>query len=144
MNNKLTQNGLAGKVYWQDQNLIHAEDQWIPFGERTANGLEMLIRRAANDWNMDKAVCPACYMLTLYNAAVFMAERNDQSMKELGESMAQLFTELATGKVPSQSEMVVFPHRNALEVHACPPGSACPTPVINAPEAPYDEALDGG
>lgn len=39
-------------------------------------------------------LCPGCYMTVLYNAAVTLARRNGQSMRELGATMCAAFFDL--------------------------------------------------
>lgn len=56
-----------------------------------------------------KPLCPGCYMIALFNAAVELAKANGQSLKELGLTMAQAFVELANDpKAGVTEEIEVF------------------------------------
>lgn len=94
----LTQNGKAGKVYWQDDNLVHVEDQWQDYGHRMAAKLEIAMRDANGIEGWEgfemKPLCPACYMLIGYNMLVALAQRNGQRLVELKESMSRLFSDM--------------------------------------------------
>jgi hypothetical protein len=54
---------------------------------------------------INKPLCPGCYMVALFNAAVTLAKENGQSLTELGNSMAQAFAELAAGG-PDRTESI--------------------------------------
>jgi hypothetical protein len=55
-----------------------------------------------------KALCPGCYMIALYDAAVILAQENGQSLSELGHSMAHIFTQLAQGEINLTEEINVM------------------------------------
>lgn len=91
-----------GRVYGGDTGLIHIAD-----GERKLVGaslgmmLDETMRQAAlarGDRTREEAesqdLCPGCYMVALFNAAVFLAQQNGQSLDELGRSMADAFGSL--------------------------------------------------
>lgn len=91
-----------GRVYGGDTGLIHIAD-----GERKLVGaslgmmLDETMRQAAlarGDRTREEAesqdLCPGCYMVALFNAAVFLAQQNGQSLDELGRTMADAFESL--------------------------------------------------
>lgn len=125
----LTQNGVQGLVYWQDENLVHIENRWIPFGQTRAGDWEVKMRNYAflmgdaNAWDMERPMCPACYMLAGYNMLVALAQRTGQSLEELGESMAMLFSQLADAAPPNAQEAATFPYRQEMKVFQCTPES---------------------
>ena len=98
---KPTQNGKEGKVYWQDDNLIHVDGEWVFLGERMATEVEIVMRKH-NELNLEKdkefswsaPLCPACYMLIAYNMLVGLAQRTGQDIEELRSSMIELFTHM--------------------------------------------------
>jgi hypothetical protein len=50
------------------------------------------------NWNNQKRpLCPGCYMVVLYNAALTLAKLNGQDTRELGATMAQAFARMANG-----------------------------------------------
>lgn len=86
-----------------DCALIHIED-----GKRTAHGLMVanfietgmrtgaLLSGARDPREAEsQLLCPGCYMIVLVNAAVELAARNRQPLRELGRTMATAFTKLA-------------------------------------------------
>lgn len=100
---RLTRNGTDGRVYGGDPNLIHiADGTRATMGAQLATMLDMSMRMAAlesgartEDEMMYQALCPGCYMVALYDAALALAEANGQDVKELGRSMANIFSRLA-------------------------------------------------
>lgn len=92
----LTQ-GTNGRVYGGDPNLVHVPDgARAGVGSRVANDISLRIRDTGGGWD-DRSLCPGCYMVVLFNAAVTLAKQNGQSLKELGRSMACAFDALAQG-----------------------------------------------
>ena len=95
-------------VYRGRKDRVHIAD-----GERRAMGrgmalnLDAAMRSAAYRDNERQygelfgadaqPLCPGCYMVALFNAAVYLAKRNGQSLTELGNSLAGAFAELAAG-----------------------------------------------
>ncbi len=87
-------NGPYGRVYGGDPTLVH-----IPDGKRKLMGRQLahiadsLQRHAAKEAGnrSDGPLCPGCYMVALFNAAVFLAQSNGQSLAELGHTMSEAF-----------------------------------------------------
>lgn len=93
------------RVYGGDKGLIHVQD-----GMRADLGRDMalylnnrmkidaLARGARTEQEIiDQKLCPGCYMVVLFNMAVELAKQNDQSLSELGNTMAKAFKQLAKG-----------------------------------------------
>jgi hypothetical protein len=117
-----------GRVYGGDTGLIHIED-----GNRASIGFwlaqcldEKMRKDAINDVRRNKkeareqSLCPGCYMVAIFNAAVSLATRNGQSLRELGVSMSLAFRELALDpdgdNINIESIGVVLdPHEPALQ-----------------------------
>jgi len=106
----LTRNGTDGRVYGGDCGLIHIAD-----GKRTAAGMavanfldeSMRVNAVRSGARTDREaemqnLCPGCYMIALFNAAVELAQRNRQPLSELGNTMAAAFQALA--EKPAASE----------------------------------------
>jgi hypothetical protein len=98
----LTQNGNQGRVYGGDPELVHIPDgQRIEMGARLAARLNDLMRSTAKAngdkqaYYSGKPLCPGCYMVALFNAAVTLAKVSGQPLAELGRSMAGAFNALA-------------------------------------------------
>lgn len=101
MKKKLTRNGTGGRVYGGDPDLVHIKDgQRQEFGRAIAYTLERRMRYAATEAGHDSAwekpLCPGCYMVALFNAAVTLAKENGQPFSELGRTMSEAFAKLAT------------------------------------------------
>lgn len=96
----LTRNGTEGRVYGGDCNLVHIKDgERSKVGELTAHALDAMMRTlAARQGNEteNKALCPGCYMIALFNAALILARKNGQPVSELAHTMAAAFTKLAS------------------------------------------------
>lgn len=95
----LTQNGTQGRVYGGDCNLVHiADGQRKNVGEQLAGDIDQVIRVLSEKRGVstdDKLLCPGCYMIALFNAAVALADKNKQPRRELAKSMANAFLKLA-------------------------------------------------
>lgn len=114
---KLSHNGTAGRTYGGDPSLVHIPDHHrTDVGRAIANELESLMRllgslgvgHEAKSPEADDPLCPGCYMIALFDAAVILAERTGQDVRELGASMAGLFTGLAEGgKYQPTEEMII-------------------------------------
>lgn len=114
----LTHNGTDGRAYGGDPSLIHIPDSHrADVGKAIADVLTATMRafatlgvgHEAEPYEGDKALCPGCYMIALFDAAVELAKRENQPVKELGLSMAQLFTKLANeGEYRATEEMIVI------------------------------------
>jgi len=114
---KLTHNGTGGRSYGGDPNLVHIPDHHrADVGREIADTLTATMRLLATlgvghdveAYEGDKALCPGCYMIALFDAAVELAKREGQPVRELGLSMAQLFTRLAAqGEYRATEEMTV-------------------------------------
>lgn len=91
-------NGTMGRIYGGDPNYVH-----IPDGTRREVGLEvalaadreMRLAAALAAKKADGPLCPGCYMIALFNAAVELAKANGHDLKELGRTMANAYTLLA-------------------------------------------------
>ena len=96
-----------GRVYGGANNLIH-----IPDGERKLVGtllaealdanmrhraVQTGARTATQTWSptQRQPLCPGCYMVAIVATAVALAERNGQSITELGNSLSRAFADLA-------------------------------------------------
>ena len=101
-------NEQTGMVYRGACDLVHiADGKRAEFGEELARELDAMMRNAAIEsgaitpaqaWDAGALkLCPGCYMVALFNAAVALAKDNGQSMSELGRSMSAAFAELAIG-----------------------------------------------
>jgi len=101
-----------GRVYGGANNLIHIPDgERQQFGEALSNMLEAKMRTRAvqvgartreQAWGGDtynrvqrQLLCPGCYMVAIVATAVALAERNGQSITELGNSLSAAFADLA-------------------------------------------------
>lgn len=113
----LTHNGTQGRAYGGDPNLVHIPDHHREdVGKALADQLTALMRalgtlgmgHEAKPYDGDNPLCPGCYMIALFDAAIELARREGQPVKELGYSMALLFTKLAQeGQYRATEEMVV-------------------------------------
>lgn len=101
----ISQQGTDGRVYGGDCNLVHiADGQRRRLGQGIANEVSLIIRneaaaRYATPEGKLKAytnpLCPGCYMIALFNAAITLADENGQSREELGRTMALAFAKIA-------------------------------------------------
>jgi hypothetical protein len=96
----LTRDGTDGRVYGGDPNLIHVPDgRRREAGELAALAIDLIIRRISDriPWPQRgfKLLCPGCYMIVLFNAAVALARANGQPLSELGATMSAAFARLA-------------------------------------------------
>jgi hypothetical protein len=98
-----------GRVYGGDSGLVHIKDgNRVAMGIHTAMFLDDSMRSAAfadGDRTLEQAdnqnLCPGCYMVALFNAAVHLAQQNGQSLDELGRSMSEAFGMLAKNENPT-------------------------------------------
>lgn len=100
-----------GRVYGGARNLIHlADGTREEFGAYMATQLDMTMRNRAvrnksrtpeQAWGDPdrqqprQQLCPGCYMVAIVATAVALAERNGQSITELGNSLSKAFADLA-------------------------------------------------
>jgi hypothetical protein len=153
---KLTHNGTAGRTYGGDPSLVHIPDQHrADVGRTVANELESTMRllgslgvgHDAKPATGDDPLCPGCYMIALFDAAVILAERTGQDVRELGASMAGLFTELAArGKYQPTEEMTVthaLPAPDAYRVLANIAGSTVDRHSLRGEKNTALEAFEG-
>ena len=79
------------------------------FYEALAEGesVKAALDHASYDAQRRNALCPGCYMVALFNAAVTLAKANGQSMSELGNSMANAFRALADGGADRMESITV-------------------------------------
>jgi hypothetical protein len=93
--------GTLGRVYGGDPSLVHiADGQRRDVGKQIASYTTALIRsRAEGDYlhRRTSPLCPGCYQVALFNAALALAKANGQSATELGNTMANAFAKLAAG-----------------------------------------------
>lgn len=114
----LTHSGTDGRTYGGDPSLVHIPDHHrVDVGKAIADSLTAIMRMVgtlgvghdAEPYEGDKALCPGCYMIALFDASIELAKREGQSVQELGYSMAQLFTKLAEqGEYRATEEMIVI------------------------------------
>ena len=116
---RLTHAGTSGRTYGGDPALVHIPDgHRADVGKSVAGFLETEMRLLASlgighdakPLDSGDALCPGCYMIALFYAAVAIADANGQDVRELGHSMADLFQRLADGgRYQATEEMVVRP-----------------------------------
>lgn len=92
-------------IYRGKQEFVHIEDgQRAAMGRNLASSLDLQIRSAASRQAVtleqltaivDNPLCPGCYMVAVFNCAVALAQRNGQSLSELGNSLANAFRQLS-------------------------------------------------
>lgn len=95
-------NPTEGRVYGGDCVLIHiADGERADMGAWLAARLDQRMRldaiaesRRTESEAESQDLCPGCYMVVLFNAAVELAKHNRQSLRELGASMAAAFQQL--------------------------------------------------
>lgn len=91
-------------------NHEQAEQQLLERGFHPSERLTHPVTYVPEGYEGDKALCPGCYMIALFDAAVELAKREGQPVQELGASMAELFTKLAEqGEYRATEEMIVRP-----------------------------------
>lgn len=139
---QLTHNGTQGRSYGGDPNLIHIPDHHREdVGKAIADTLTAFMRtlgtlgvgHEVELYDADKPLCPGCYMIALFDAAVELAKREGQPVKELGLSMAQLFTKLAEeGAYRATEEMTVISAPAVSFPTAIPSGELIPKRYIGA------------
>ncbi len=117
-----SKNGNDGRVYGGDCELIHiADGKRESVGQWLASVLDEEMRTGAvdsdartelqafgDDDHQEQDLCPGCYMIVGYNMLIELARQNDQSMVELGRSMAAVFTALAEGRPFNHEEIEVI------------------------------------
>jgi len=115
MTNELTRNGTDGRVYGGDRDLVHIADKTRGnFGAELATTIDRAMRYRAR-WqgkSYEGTLCPGCYMIALFNAAVTLAQRNGQPLTELGNTMANAFARLAdnpNGGLTEEIEVILDP-----------------------------------
>lgn len=114
---KLTHNGTEGRAYGGDPSLVHIPDHHrADVGRSIAVMLESEMRTLGTlgfghepkPYDSDAPICPGCYMIALFDAAVWLAKGTGQDVRELGCSMAYLFARLAEcGEYQPTEEMIV-------------------------------------
>lgn len=88
--------GTEGRIYGGDETKVHiADGQRGAFGERVADFIDAEMRAGDPEATADDPLCPGCYMIALLGAAMTLADRNGQSLVELGRAMGHAFDELA-------------------------------------------------
>jgi hypothetical protein len=120
-------NGTEGRVYGGDPNLIHiADGTRAEVATQVADfvGAEMRLRADAQGqrtwsqiWGSERQnLCPGCYMVVGFNTLLVLAERNGQSLRELGLTMAEAFSKLAEDQSPATIEEIMV----ILDSDPCP------------------------
>jgi hypothetical protein len=106
----VSQNGTLNRVYGGDCNLVHIADKTrAAVGISIAADIEEVIVNLAEKQGVNtegKKLCPGCYMIALFNAAITLADRNGQSRTELARSMAHAFTKLALNPTAGLTEEI--------------------------------------
>jgi len=119
--------GTYDRVYGGNPELVHIKDKHRrELGKGFAMALDSVMRERAEMDATGKALCPGCYMIALYDAAVYLAQDNGQSLSELGHTMAWAFTQLAQGTLNLTEE---------IHVMVDPEASASPNWLVNQPPA---------
>lgn len=121
--------GTNGRVYGGDPAYIHVEDgKRLMIGREIHDLLEQRIRwRAYSRQNisykeaMSKPLCPGCFMVVLFNAAVATACSNGQTLTELGRSMAAAFKMLEENPTLQGIEEITV----MLDPEECPEDNLC-------------------
>lgn len=102
--------GTEGRVYGGLRDKVHIRDgQRGAFGVRVADFIDAEMR-AGDDDAGDKPLCPGCYMIAILGTTITLAQRNGQSLAELGCAMAYAYTQLAErAKADLPEEMLILP-----------------------------------
>lgn len=117
---QLTHNGTEDvngtrRTYGGDPNLVHIMDHHRQDVARVvADTLGSLMRLAAKIngtvYDPDHPLCPGCYMIALFDAAVHLANDNGQDVRELGHTLSKAFADLAErGEYTLTEEMLIVP-----------------------------------
>ncbi len=98
-------------IYRGHPELVHIDDGKRSFaGEEVAAHLTVQMRRHASGRTLQQRalqkLCPGCYMVALFDAAIAMADQNGQSRKELALSMANAFTKLVVNPQGGMTEEI--------------------------------------
>ena len=98
-------------IYRGREDRVHiADGKRAEVGAELAHELDAVMRNRAHfddglsaaeafgdDGHAPLKLCPGCYMVALFNAAVTLAKENGQSLSELGNTLAAEFAALAAG-----------------------------------------------
>lgn len=110
-------NGTDGRVYGGDPELVHiADGQRAETGRMLAEVLDSWMRDAAyrdgarsKEEAATQPLCVGCTMIAGFDMLVALAQRNGQSLKELGLTMAAAFAKLAENPTsPYREEITVI------------------------------------
>lgn len=107
----LTTNGTGGRVYGGDCGLVHiADGTRRDVGSIIAQFADDEIRLRSHEAGNERAfldtLCPGCYMIALFNAAIHLANENGQSISELGNTMSAAFAKLANHPADGLTEEI--------------------------------------
>lgn len=94
--------GTEGRVYGGDCDLVHiADGQRGAVGKAIAERVDDAMRNNAflnktrdTEQLLNQKLCPGCYMVVLFNAAVELGRANNQSLRELGATLSNAFNDL--------------------------------------------------
>ncbi len=107
--------GTEGRIYGGDDTKVHIQDgQRGALGVRIADFIDADMRAGDPDATPDMALCPGCYMIALVGAAMTLAHRNGQSLRELGMAMSHHFFRVAERAAAGETqalpeEMLITP-----------------------------------
>jgi hypothetical protein len=105
----LTRNGTDGRVYGGDCALVHIGDgQRQRAGEAIAEFIDAQMRQNARlrAKPADGLLCPGCFMIAVFNAAIYLADWNGQPRTELGNTLAAAFARLAANPEAAFTEEI--------------------------------------
>lgn len=136
-----------GRVYGGARNLIHlADGTREEFGEYIATQIDMTMRNRAvrgqqrtpeQAWGDPdrqqprQPLCPGCYMVAVVATAVALAERNGQSITELGNSLSAAFAAIARNGIGERN-------MEWIDVQLDPPDDAEPLAGAERYEGEHD------
>lgn len=95
--------GTDGRVFGGDCDLVHIPDGMRAFhGQMAANEIERNMREAAyisgarsKAQAQTQDLCPGCYSVVIFNAALELAKRSKFDTRALGLTLSKAFAQLA-------------------------------------------------
>lgn len=107
-----------GFVYRGTDRIHITDGERVHVGEEVADYLDRIMRNdavagEARTWDQvygpdAQPLCPGCYMPAMFNALVYLAKRNGQSLRELGRTMSAVFNKLADGGEDAIEDIRVY------------------------------------